>query len=406
MDLEIMDERLAGKTVIKVIGCGGGGSNAVARMIQVGVQGVDFIAANTDLQALESSLAPTKVPLGRQVTGGLGAGGKPEVGEQAAEEDRETVQNVLKGADMVFVTAGMGGGTGTGSAPVIARIAKEMGCLTVAVVTRPFSFERERKMELADAGIDRLREHVDTLITIPNENLLKLVDRRTPIREAFLKADDVLRMGVQGISDLITKRGEINIDFADVRTVMEGQGDALMGIGEGQGDNRAVDAATMAIENPLLDEVNIEGARGLLVNVTGGPDFSLFEYNEIMDIVSSRVDSSATVIAGQDTDENLGDEVRVTVIATGFGGSMDRSKRRESVAAESKPDGVLSYDVWKGLSEGRGLAASAPPSPAITESIGSSVALSGTLGGLLDNPDHTDLLIPTVMREKRFGSGR
>ncbi len=406
MDLEIMDERLAGKTVIKVIGCGGGGSNAVARMIQVGVQGVDFIAANTDLQALESSLAPTKVPLGRQVTGGLGAGGKPEVGEQAAEEDRETVQNVLKGADMVFVTAGMGGGTGTGSAPVIARIAKEMGCLTVAVVTRPFSFERERKMELADAGIDRLREHVDTLITIPNENLLKLVDRRTPIREAFLKADDVLRMGVQGISDLITKRGEINIDFADVRTVMEGQGDALMGIGEGQGDNRAVDAATMAIENPLLDEVNIEGARGLLVNVTGGPDFSLFEYNEIMDIVSSRVDSSATVIAGQDTDENLGDEVRVTVIATGFGGSMDRSNRHESVAAENKPDGVLSYDVWKGLSEGRGLAASAPPSPAITENIGASVALSGTLGGLLDNTDHTDLLIPTVMREKRFGSGR
>ncbi|RLD65098.1 MAG: cell division protein FtsZ [Bacteroidetes bacterium] len=406
MDLEIMDERLAGKTVIKVIGCGGGGSNAVARMIQVGVQGVDFIAANTDLQALESSLAPTKVPLGRQVTGGLGAGGKPEVGEQAAEEDRETVQNVLKGADMVFVTAGMGGGTGTGSAPVIARIAKEMGCLTVAVVTRPFSFERERKMELADAGIDRLREHVDTLITIPNENLLKLVDRKTPIREAFLKADDVLRMGVQGISDLITKRGEINIDFADVRTVMEGQGDALMGIGEGQGDNRAVDAATMAIENPLLDEVNIEGARGLLVNVTGGPDFSLFEYNEIMDIVSSRVDSSATVIAGQDTDENLGDEVRVTVIATGFGGSIDRSNRHESVAAESKPDGVLSYDVWKGLSEGRGLAASAPPSPANTESIGSSVALSGTLGGLLDNTDHTDLLIPTVMRDKRFGSGR
>lgn len=403
MDLEIMDERVAGKTVIKVIGCGGGGSNAVARMIQVGVQGVDFIAANTDLQALESSLASVKVPLGRQVTGGLGAGGKPEVGEQAAEEDRETIQNVLKGADMVFVTAGMGGGTGTGSAPVIARIAKEMGCLTVAVVTRPFSFERERKMELADAGIDRLREHVDTLITIPNENLLKLVDRKTPIREAFLKADDVLRMGVQGISDLITKRGEINIDFADVRTVMEGQGDALMGIGEGAGDNRAVDAATMAIENPLLDEVNIEGASGLLVNVTGGPDFSLFEYNEIMDIVSSRVDSNATVIAGQDTDDNLGDEVRVTVIATGFGGSMDRSARRHAAQEESKNEEVLPYDVWKGLSEGRGLAASAPPSLGSMERETASVALSANLGGLLDE---TDLLIPTVMREKRFGGGR
>ncbi|MCK5249657.1 MAG: cell division protein FtsZ [Spirochaetaceae bacterium] len=402
MDLEVMDERVAGKTVIKVIGCGGGGSNAVARMIQVGVQGVDFIAANTDLQALESSLALTKVPLGRQVTGGLGAGGKPEIGEQAAEEDRETIQNVLKGADMVFVTAGMGGGTGTGAAPVIARIAKEMGCLTVAVVTRPFSFERQRKMELADAGIDKLRGHVDTLITIPNENLLKLVDRRTPIREAFLKADDVLRMGVQGISDLITKRGEINIDFADVRTVMEGQGDALMGIGEGRGDNRAVDAATMAIENPLLDEVNIEGARGLLVNVTGGPDFSLFEYHEIMDIVSSRVDSNATVIAGQDTDDNLGDEVRVTVIATGFGGSMDRSHKQNSTSAENRNE-LLPYEVWKVLSEGRGLSASAPPSIGSVEKDTSSIACSGTLNGLLDE---TDLLIPTVMREKRLGSGR
>ena len=404
MDLEILDERIIGRTDIKVIGCGGGGSNAVARMIQVGVQGVDFIAANTDLQALESSLAPTKVPLGKQVTGGLGAGGKPEIGEQAAEEDRETIQNILKGADMVFVTAGMGGGTGTGSAPVIARIAKEMGCLTVAVVTRPFSFERQRKMELADAGIDKLREHVDTLITIPNENLLKLVDRRTPIREAFLKADDVLRMGVQGISDLITKRGEINIDFADVRTVMEGQGDALMGIGEGRGDNRAVDAATMAIENPLLDEVNIEGARGLLVNVTGGPDFSLYEYNEVMDIISSRVDSAATVIAGQDTDESLGDEVKVTVIATGFGGSLDRHVKTDITVAVKSEEQELSYDVWKGLSEGRGLSASTPPA-ALSEPVRdtASIAFSGGFGSLLDE---TDLLIPTVMREKRFGSGK
>ena len=394
MDLEIMDERVAGKTVIKVIGCGGGGSNAVARMIQVGVQGVDFIAANTDLQALESSPAATKIPLGRQVTGGLGAGGKPEVGEQAAEEDRETIQNVLKGADMVFVTAGMGGGTGTGSAPVIARVAKEMGCLTVAVVTRPFSFERQRKMDLADAGIDRLREHVDTVITIPNENLLKLVDQKTPIREAFLMADDVLRMGVQGISDLITKRGEINIDFADVRTVMEGQGDALMGIGEGRGDNRAVDAATMAIENPLLDDVNIEGARGLLVNVTGGPDFSLFEYNEVMDIISSRVDKQANVISGQDTDESMSDGVRVTVIATGFGGTMNPSLKQVKSAEQEKSEEVLPYDVWLGLSGGRGLAASTPP------------ALTVPAAESMTAMDETDLLIPTVMREKRFGSGR
>jgi len=394
MDLEIMDERVAGKTVIKVIGCGGGGSNAVARMIQVGVQGVDFIAANTDLQALESSPAATKIPLGRQVTGGLGAGGKPEVGEQAAEEDRETIQNVLKGADMVFVTAGMGGGTGTGSAPVIARVAKEMGCLTVAVVTRPFSFERQRKMDLADAGIDRLREHVGTVITIPNENLLKLVDQKTPIREAFLMADDVLRMGVQGISDLITKRGEINIDFADVRTVMEGQGDALMGIGEGRGDNRAVDAATMAIENPLLDDVNIEGARGLLVNVTGGPDFSLFEYNEVMDIISSRVDKQANVISGQDTDESMSDGVRVTVIATGFGGTMNPSLKQVKSAEQEKSEEVLPYDVWLGLSGGRGLAASTPP------------ALTVPAAESMTAMDETDLLIPTVMREKRFGSGR
>ncbi len=403
MDLEIMDERIVGKTDIKVIGCGGGGSNAVARMIEVGVQGVDFIAANTDLQALESSLAPTKISLGRQVTGGLGAGGKPEVGEQAAEEDRETIQNVLKGADMVFVTAGMGGGTGTGSAPVIARIAKEMGCLTVAVVTRPFQFEREKKSEIADAGIDRLREHVDTLITIPNQNLLKLVDRRTPIREAFLKADDVLRMGVQGISDLIIKRGEVNIDFADVRTIMEGQGDALMGIGEGRGDNRAVDAATMAIENPLLDNVNIQGARGLLVNVTGGPDFSLIEYEEVMGIISSRVDSSANVIVGQDTDEDLGDEVRVTVIATGFGGSVDRKSTESTSASEKKNQEELSFDNWKMLSLGQGLSASTPPPIESPEKTVPALALA-TSTGMAGIMNEADLLIPTVMRENRFGS--
>ncbi|PIE04653.1 MAG: cell division protein FtsZ [Spirochaetales bacterium] len=399
MDLEILDERIVGKTNIKVIGCGGGGGNAVSRMIQVGVKGVDFVAANTDLQALNSSDAAIKVPLGRQVTGGLGAGGKPEVGEQAAEEDRETIQNVLKGADMVFVTAGMGGGTGTGSAPVIARIAKEMGCLTVAVVTRPFRFEQSRKMELANAGIDKLREHVDTLITIPNENLLKLVDRNTPIREAFLKADDVLRMGVQGISDLITNHGEINIDFADVKAVMEGQGDALMGIGHGQGDNRAVDAATMAIENPLLDNVNIEGAKGLLVNVVGGSDFSLFEYNEIMDIISSRVDPSATVIPGQGTDESMGDQIRVTVIATGFGGSVaGRDSASSSVHSSRRDEEVLSFDMWKNLSEGRGLSAAPPPESSgnIPREYRPSVSVS----------DETDLLIPTVMRESRFGIGK
>jgi len=405
MDLEIMNEGSVGQTVIKVIGCGGGGGNAVDRMIEVGVKSVDFIAANTDQQALASSLAPTKIPLGRQVTGGLGAGGKPEIGEQAAEEDRETIQNVLKGSDMTFVTAGMGGGTGTGSAPVIARIAKELGSLTVAIVTRPFTYERQRKMEIAEAGIIKLRDHVDTLITIPNENLLKLVDRKTPIREAFLKADDVLRMGVQGISDLITKRGEINIDFADVKTVMEGQGDALMGIGVGWGDNRAVDSATMALENPLLDDVNIEGAKGLLVNVTGGLDFSLYEYNEIMDIVSSRIDNAATVISGLDTNENIGDEVTVTVVATGFGGSMARSRSREQKVVEERKEEVLSYDVWRDLSEGRGLASSLPPSLGVELFPNSPAPPTSSKQGS-EFFDETDLLIPTVMREKRFKSGR
>ena len=290
MELEILEETLGNKTVIKVIGAGGGGSNAVNRMISCGVQGVEFVAANTDLQALEKSEAKMKLPLGTKLTGGLGAGGNPDVGEQAAEEDKETIKNILKGADMVFITAGMGGGTGTGSAPVIARIAKEIGALTVAVVTKPFGFEQKRKMDLAESGIEKLYNEVDTLITIPNENLMKIVEKNTPIREAFLKADDVLRQGVQGISDLITQHGDINIDFADVKAVMNGQGEALMGIGTGRGDNRAIDAATSAINNPLLEDANIDGAMGLLVNVAGGHSLALSEYKEIMDIITENID--------------------------------------------------------------------------------------------------------------------
>jgi len=297
---------------------------------------------------------------------------------------------------MVFVTAGMGGGTGTGSAPVIARIAKQLGALTVAVVTKPFRFERRRKMELAEAGIEKLREHVDTLITIPNENLLKLVDRNTPIKEAFLKADDVLRMGVQGISDLITQKGDINIDFADVRTVMQGQGDALMGIGTGSGDNRAVDAATMAIENPMLEDISIEGANGLLVNVMGGVNFPLIEFQEIMDIISSRVDESAMVIAGQGTDESLGDQVVVTVIATGFGKNskkLSQKKNKEEKQENNETSaGVLPYERWKNLTSGNGLSVSVPP--------------SGGTHDLNSFENDADLLIPTVMREKRFGVNR
>jgi cell division protein FtsZ len=309
MELEILEEKLGNKTVIKVIGAGGGGSNAVNRMIACGVKGVEFIATNTDLQALDKSDAPIKLPLGSKLTGGLGAGGNPEIGAQAADEDKEILKNVLKGADMVFITAGMGGGTGTGSAPVIARIARELGALTVAVVTKPFGFEQRRKMALAEEGIDKLYKEVDTLITIPNENLMKIVEKNTPIREAFLMADDVLRMGVQGISDLITQHGDINIDFADVKAVMRNQGEALMGIGKGRGDNRAIDAATSAINNPLLEDANIDGAKGLLVNVSGGSSLTLSEYKEVMEIIAENIDPDATVIPGTTIDDSMEDDI-------------------------------------------------------------------------------------------------
>lgn len=334
MDLEVTDDVGVGKTTIKVIGCGGGGSNAVDRMIKVGVQGIEFIAANTDRQALDHSMAATKIPLGCRITKGLGAGGVPDIGEQAAEEDIETVKNILKGADMVFITAGMGGGTGTGAAPVIARIAKEIGCLTVAVVTRPFHFERKMKMDMANAGITKLREHVDTLITIPNQNLLKIVNQGTSAQEAFLKADEVLQMAIQGISDIITYRGTINIDFADVRTIMKGKSDAVMGIGRGKGDNRGIDAAVDAIKNPLLDGVEIDGAQALLVNVRGGREFPMLEFDEIMNFIGAKTDNDAMVIQGLTIDENLADEVFVTVIATGFKASISGQTASEQTASE------------------------------------------------------------------------
>ena len=400
MNFEIIDGSMLGKTLIKVIGCGGGGGNAVARMIDVNVQGVDFIVANTDLQVLNSSLAPTKIAMGRQLTGGLGAGGKPSVGEQAAEEDREAISNVLKGSDMVFVTAAMGGGTGTGSAPVIARIARELGALTVGIVTRPFSFELRHKMKIAEAGIEKLHGHVDTLITIPNDNLLKLTNRNTPLPEAFLMADDVLRMGVQGISDLITKKAEINIDFADVRSVMQGQGDALMGIGEADGEKRAIQAATMAIENPMLDNVSIEGARGLLINVTGGLNFSLSEFQEIMEFISGRADPDANVIIGQDTNESLEDRVKVTVIATGFNNREPNAKKSDEEIRKSSSGDVLPYDVWVGLNEGRGLGSSIPPDR--KEELNPDNLIFGVRNE--QHLDDNDLLIPTVMRTKRFSS--
>lgn len=347
-------------TIIKVIGVGGGGSNAINRMIEAGLRHVQFIAVNTDLQALQNCRATDKIPLGRKLTGGLGAGGKPEVGEQAAEEDREVLADTMRGADMLFITAGMGGGTGTGAAPVIAQIAQELGILSVAVVTKPFDFEGRRKSRLADDGVAKLREHVDTLITIPNQHLLRIVERKTPYEQALLMADDVLRQGVQGISDLITVPGDINIDFADVRTIMSGQGDALMGIGVGEGDNRAVDAATNAINNPLLEDAHIEGAKGILVNVTGGSDFSLMELEEVVNIITNTADSDAMIISGTCIDKSLDGNVKVTVVATGFNKESmsqpqietpepEKSEQEQSQGQEE----IMSLDRWHQLISAR-----------------------------------------------------
>ena len=302
---------------IKVVGVGGGGGNAVNRMIQADLKGVHFIAVNTDAQALNLSLAEHKMQIGSKLTKGLGAGADPEIGKKAAEESRDELMQALRGADMVFVTAGMGGGTGTGGAPVVAEVAKEVGALTVGVVTRPFTFEGKKRANQAEQGIQELKSKVDTLITIPNDRLLQVVDKSTSINEAFRIADDVLRQGVQGISDLIAVPGLINLDFADVKTIMSNTGTALMGIGSAQGDNRAAEAAKIAISSPLL-ETSIEGAKGVLLNITGGPDLGLFEVNEAAEIISQAADQEANIIFGAVIDENLEDEVRVTVIATGF----------------------------------------------------------------------------------------
>ena len=318
LNISVMDENPVSPTVIKVIGAGGGGSNAVNRMIQEGLQHVEFIVANTDKQALNKSVAENKIVIGSKLTNGLGAGGKPEIGEKAAIEDSEAIANILRGADMVFVTAGMGGGTGTGAAPIIAKIAKEQGALTVGVVTKPFNFEGKVKMELAEEGIRKLHEQVDTLIVIPNQYLLSVVDKKTSIKEAFRIADDVLRQGVQGISDLITHPGEVNIDFADVRTTMEGKGDAILGIGEASGENRAVDAATQAISNQLLKDSQIDGAKNILVNIRCSEDFSLIETEEIVNLIRQSADPDVLLIYGQIIDPNMNDTVSVTVIATGF----------------------------------------------------------------------------------------
>ena len=303
--------------VIKVIGVGGAGGNAVNRMIEDGVQGVSFIAANTDVQALNSNNAEVKIQLGPKLTRGLGAGSHPETGQKAAEESEETIEDALKGADMIFITAGMGGGTGTGAAPVIAKIARETGALTVGVVTRPFSFEGPKRSKNAAEGIAKLKEYVDTLVIVANNRLLEIVDKKTPMMEAFKEADNVLKQGVQGISDLITSTDYVNLDFADVKTVMENQGAALMGIGRASGENRTVEATKMATSSPLL-EVSIDGAKQVLLNITGGPDLTLFEAQDASEIVSTAAGEDVNIIFGTAINPNLGDEVVVTVIATGI----------------------------------------------------------------------------------------
>ncbi|MBQ0050527.1 MAG: cell division protein FtsZ [Treponema sp.] len=349
-DIKVVEQsetglNLASPTKIKVVGCGGCGGNAVDTMIDTGVGGVEFIALNTDLQALSKSKAEYKIQIGQKLAGGLGAGGKPEVGEEAAREQQEQIKEILKDSDMVFITAGMGGGTGTGSAPVVAKIARELGALTVAVVTTPFKFEGKVRMSRADEGVKKLRAEVDSLIAIPNELILKDAEKGLSIEKAFIIINDVLRQGVQGISDIITKPGLVNRDFRDVQSVMQNQGDAILGIGVGEGTNRATDAAHNAINNRLLVDTNIDGAKNVLINICGGHDIGIAECNEIASIITERANPDAVVLWGQVQDESMTDKISVTVIATGFDGATSTENIVETpvIKPEVKSD-TMSLD--------------------------------------------------------------
>lgn len=347
-----IDNNINEGAVIKVIGVGGGGGNAINRMIEENVKGVEFIAANTDVQALKNSKAETVIQLGPKYTRGLGAGSQPEVGAKAAEESEEAIRESLEGADMIFITAGMGGGTGTGAAPIVAKIAKDLGALTVGVVTRPFTFEGPKRGRFAAEGIAKLKENVDTLLIISNNRLLEVVDKKTPMLEAFREADNVLRQGVQGISDLITAPGYVNLDFADVKTVMENQGTALMGIGVASGEERVIEATKKAISSPLL-ETSIDGAEQVLLNITGGLDMTLFEAQDASDIVANAATGDVNIILGTSINEELGDEIRVTVIATGIDPTnkepKSRSRQSQIHSIPQKP--VLDMDQAKPQSE-------------------------------------------------------
>jgi len=357
---------------IKVIGVGGGGGNAVNRMIKAGLAGVEFWAMNTDVQVLEMSLAENKIRIGSKLTNGLGAGGNPEKGEKSAEETRDDIVNAIGKADMVFVTAGMGGGTGTGAAPVVAKIAKELGALTIGVVTKPFSFEGKKRMNQALQGLEKLKETVDALIVIPNDKLLEVVDRRTTMREAFQVVDEVLLRGVQGISDIITVPGMINVDFADVRSVMESSGSALMGIGRGTGEGRALEAAKAAINSPLL-ETSINGASGIIMNVTGGPDMTLYEVTDAAQVIHDAVSEDATVHFGSVIDDRIQGEIQITVIATGFElkkNEVERFNQQPEEATRLKPE-----DFFQGVN------LNAPSTPKISKSA------SDFANNIIDIPD-------------------
>jgi len=335
-------ERRAGAR-IKVVGVGGGGSNAVNRMVRTGLEGVEFIVANTDMQALTYNAAPTRIQIGSKLTKGLGAGADPDIGRRAALEDTDKLIEVLSDADMVFVTTGLGGGTGTGAAPVIAGLASELGALTIAVVTKPFKFEGRRRQLQAERGLAELRDAVDTVITIPNERLLATIDRRTPLPEAFCAADDVLRQAIQGISDLILVPGMINLDFADVKTIMSGMGFAIMGTGTGEGETRALDAANRAVSSPLLEEASVKGARGVIINITGGPDFALAEVNDAASIIQEAAHEDANIIFGAVIDPTMNGLVKITVIATGF----DRPDAKLAAPASQTPVDLNQYTAWR-----------------------------------------------------------
>ncbi|HVT43039.1 MAG TPA: cell division protein FtsZ [Thermoanaerobaculia bacterium] len=399
-----MDEELPAK--IKVIGVGGGGGNAVNRMIQSGIGGVEFIVANTDLQAMRNSLASVKLQIGSKLTKGLGAGANPDVGKQAALEDTDKILEVLSGADMIFITGGMGGGTATGATPIIASLASELGALTVAVVTKPFNFEGKRRRVQAEQGIRALRDSVDTLITIPNERLLNFVERATSLSDAFRIADDILRQAVQGISDLITVPGEINLDFADVKTIMHGMGMALMGTGVASGEHRAVEAAQRAISSPLLEEASIEGARGVLINVTGGNDMTLFEVNEAASVIQEAADEEANIIFGTVIDPKMQDEIKVTVIATGFDtatrGFLNARGESLSGRTPSQPAAARMATQEMRLAapqQSAEASAEAPPQIGAEEEIYDPPFFRRTSGfGPMANDFGNDLDIPTVIR--------